>query len=87
VLLNNIRIAPKLAIVVGIALFGLGAAGTLASYLMEREMLNARIDQAKAIAETARSLAAGLWKEVDSGKMTKEAALAEFSRRANSMSV
>ena len=84
-LLNNIRLAPKLAIVVGVALLGLGAAGTLASYLMEREMLNARIDQAKAIVETARNMAAGLWKEVEAGKMTKEAALAEFGRRANSM--
>lgn len=84
-LLNNIRLAPKLAIVVGIALFGLGAAGTLASYLIEREMLNARIDQARAIVETARNMAAGLWKEVEAGKMTKEAALTELSRRGNSM--
>ncbi|MGJ4941855.1 methyl-accepting chemotaxis protein [Bradyrhizobium sp. HKCCYLS1011] len=84
-LLNNMKIAPKLAIVVGVALLGLGAAGTLASHLIEGEMLNARIDQAKAIVETARNMAAGLWKEVEAGKMTKEAALAEFSRRANSM--
>ncbi|MGJ5074974.1 methyl-accepting chemotaxis protein [Bradyrhizobium oligotrophicum] len=84
-LLNNLKIAPKLAIVVGVALVGLGAAGTLASYLMEREMLNARIDQAKAIVETARNMAAGLWKDVEAGKMTKEAALAELSRRGNSM--
>ncbi|XUM24821.1 methyl-accepting chemotaxis protein [Bradyrhizobium oligotrophicum S58] len=84
-LLNNLKIVPKLAIVVGVALFGLGAAGTLASHLIEREMLNARIDQAKAIVETARNMAAGLWKEVEAGKMTKEAALAELSRRGNSM--
>ncbi|WP_316227582.1 MULTISPECIES: methyl-accepting chemotaxis protein [unclassified Bradyrhizobium] len=84
-LLNNIKIGPKLAIVVGVALLGLGAAGTLASQLMEREMLNARIDQAKAIVETARNLAAAIWKDVEAGKMSKEAALAEFSRRANSM--
>ncbi|WP_316188854.1 methyl-accepting chemotaxis protein [Bradyrhizobium sp. SZCCHNS1054] len=84
-LLNNIKIGPKLAIVVGVALLGLGAAGTLASQLMEREMLNARIDQAKAIVETARNLAAAIWKDVEAGKMSKEAALVEFSRRANSM--
>ncbi len=84
-LLNNMKIAPKLAIVVGVALLGLGAAGTLASHLMEREMLNARIDQAKAIVETARNLAAAIWKDVEAGKMSKETALAEFSRRANSM--
>ncbi|CAL79602.1 putative methyl-accepting chemotaxis sensory transducer [Bradyrhizobium sp. ORS 278] len=84
-LLNNLKIAPKLAIVVGVALLGLGAAGTLASNLMEREMLNARVDQAKAIVEAARNMAAGLWKEVEAGKMSKEAALAELSRRGNSM--
>lgn len=84
-LLNNMKIAPKLAIVVGIALFGLGAAGMLASHLMEREMLNARIDQAKAIVESARNMAASIWKEVEAGKINKDAALAEFSRRANAM--
>ena len=30
-------------------------------------------------------MAAGLQKEVEAGKLTKEAALAEFGRRANSM--
>ena len=52
---------------------------------MQREMLNARIDQAKAIVDMALNLAAGLKKQVDAGQMTKEAALAEFGRRANSM--
>ena len=44
--LNNLTIAPKLGILVGVTLFGLCAAGVLASYLMEQEMLNARIDPA-----------------------------------------
>jgi methyl-accepting chemotaxis protein len=52
---------------------------------MQREMLEARIDQAKAIVEMARNMAAGLKKQVDAGELTKEAALAEFGRRANSM--
>jgi methyl-accepting chemotaxis protein len=83
--LNNLTIAPKFAIVVGLALLGLCAAGVLAGQLMQREMLNARIDQTKAIVEMARNMAAGLQKEVEAGKLTKEAALAEFSRRATSM--
>jgi methyl-accepting chemotaxis protein len=83
--LNNMKIAPKLAIVVGVALLGLAAAGTFAGYLMQGEMLSARIEQCKAIVETARNMAAALMKEVEAGKMTKEAALAEFGRRANSM--
>ncbi|MGO8909295.1 MAG: methyl-accepting chemotaxis protein [Bradyrhizobium sp.] len=83
--LNNLKIAPKLAILVGITLLGLCVAGVLAGYLMQREMLNARIDQVRAIVEFARNMAIGLQKQVDAGQLTKEAALAEFGRRGNSM--
>jgi methyl-accepting chemotaxis protein len=83
--LNNLKITPKLGILVGVTLFGLCVAGALAGYLMQREMLEARIDQTKAIVEMARNMAAGLKKQVDAGELTKEAALAEFGRRANSM--
>ena len=48
-------------------------------------MLNARIDQVHAIVDIARNMAIGLQKEVEAGKLTKEAALAEFGRRANTM--
>ena len=83
--LTNLKITPKLGILVGVTLLGLCAAGVLAGYLMQREMLNARIDQTKAIVEMGLNLAAGLKKQVDAGEMTKEAALAELGRRANSM--
>ncbi len=83
--LNNLKIVPKLGILVGVALLGLCIAGVLAGYLMQREMLNNRIDQVRAIVELARNMAAGLQKQVDAGQLTKEAALAEFGRRANSM--
>jgi methyl-accepting chemotaxis protein len=83
--LSNIRITPKLGILVGMTLLGLIAAGILAGYLVKREMLNARIDQTHAIVDMARNMAIGLQKQVDAGQMTKEAALAEFGRRANSM--
>jgi methyl-accepting chemotaxis protein len=83
--LNNLKITPKLGILVGVTLFGLCVAGALAVYLMQREMLEARIDQTKAIVEMARNMAAGLKKQVDAGELTKEAALAELGRRANSM--
>ncbi len=56
-----------------------------ACYLMWQEMLNARIDQARAISEIGRSLALGLQKEVDDGIVTKEAALAEFGRLGNAI--
>ena len=83
--LTNLTITPKLGILVGVTLLGLCAAGALAGYLMQREMLNARVEQTKAIVEIARNMASGLQKQVDAGQMTKEAAIAEFARRANSM--
>jgi methyl-accepting chemotaxis protein len=83
--LNNLKIAPKLGILVGVTLVGLCIASALASYLMQRQMLNGRIEQVHAIADMARNMALGLQKQVDAGQLTKEAALAEFGRRANSL--
>jgi methyl-accepting chemotaxis protein len=83
--LNNLKIAPKLGILLGITLLGLCVAGAIAAYLMQREMLNARIEQVRSIVEMGRNLALGLQKQVDAGQITKEAALAEFGRRASSM--
>ncbi|HJZ22277.1 MAG TPA: hypothetical protein VJ226_15035, partial [Bradyrhizobium sp.] len=83
--LTNLKITPKLGILVGVTLLGLSAAGFLAGYLMQQEMMAARIDQVRSVVEMGRSLAMGLQKQVDAGQITKEAALAEFGRRANSM--
>jgi methyl-accepting chemotaxis protein len=83
--LNNLTITPKLGILVGMTLFGLCIAGALAGYLMQREMLDARLDQIRSIVDVARNMAIGLQKQVDAGQLTKEAALAEFGRRANTM--
>ena len=81
--LTNMKITPKLGILVGVTLLGLCVAGALAGYLMQREMLNARIDQTKSIVDMALNMAAGLKKQVDAGQMTKEAAIAEFGKRAD----
>jgi methyl-accepting chemotaxis protein len=83
--LNNLTITPKLGILLGVTLFGLCIAGALAGYLMQREMFNARLDQVRSIVDVARNMAIGLQKQVDAGQLTKEAALAEFGRRANTM--
>jgi len=83
--LTNLKITPKLGILVGMTLLGLCAAGVLAAVLMQREMLNARIDQTRAIVEMGLNMAAGLKKQVDAGEMTREAALKEFGRRANTL--
>ena len=84
--LTNLKITPKLGILVGVTLLGLCAAGLLAGYLMQREMVNARFEQSRAITEMARNMAIGLQKQVDAGQMTKDAAIAEFSRRAVTLS-
>jgi methyl-accepting chemotaxis protein len=84
--LNNLTITPKLGILVGVTLFGLCIAGALAGYLMQREMLDARLDQVRSIVDVARNMAIGLQKQVEAGQLTKEAALAEFGRRGNTMS-
>ena len=83
--LKNLKITPKLGILVGVTLIGLCVAGVLAGYLMQREMLDARIDQMKAIVDIGVNMAAGLQKEVEAGKLSKEAAMAEFGRRGNTM--
>ena len=83
--LNNLKIAPKLGILVSATLVGLCVASAVASYLMQREMRNARVNQVHAIVDMARNMALGLQKQVDAVQLTKEAAIAEFSRRANSM--
>jgi methyl-accepting chemotaxis protein len=83
--LNNLTIAPKLGILVGVTLLGLCVSGGLAGYLMKEEMFNARVDQTKAIVEIARNMAAALQKEVQAGRMTKAAALAELRLLGNAM--
>ena len=84
-LLKNLPITPKLGILVGVAIVGLCVAGLFAAYMMKSELLNARMDQTRAIVETARNLAVGLQKQVEAGKLTKEAAIEEFQRRALTM--
>jgi methyl-accepting chemotaxis protein len=81
--LNNLTIAPKLGILVGVALLGLCVADGLAGYLMQQEMVNSRVDEINTIVDMARNLAIGLQKEVDAGKLSKEAAMAEFERIGN----
>ncbi|MGX7744709.1 methyl-accepting chemotaxis protein [Rhodopseudomonas parapalustris] len=79
---SNLRIAPKLGLLVAGTMIGLCLAGIFAGVMMQREMLHARFDQAKAITEMGRNLAVGLQKKVEAGEMTKEQAVAQFARDA-----
>lgn len=83
--LNNLPIAAKLGILVGVTLLGLSAAGLYSAFMMQREMVSAREAQTHALVETARNMAIGLQKQVEAGKMTKEAAIEEFGRSARTL--
>ena len=83
--LNNWPIALKLSVLVGVTLIGLVAAGFFAGRMMKNEMFSARKDQLVAIVDTARTMAMGLQKQVEAGKMTKDAAIAEWVERVKSM--
>jgi methyl-accepting chemotaxis protein len=83
--LNNWPIALKLGVLVGVTLVGLVAAGLFAGHMMQNEMLRARTEQTHAIVETARTMALGLQKQVEAGKLTKEAAIEEWAQRIRTM--
>ncbi|CAN5170417.1 methyl-accepting chemotaxis protein [soil metagenome] len=84
-LLDNMRITAKLAILVGLTLVGLCAAGLFAGSMMQKEMFTARVEQTHAIVETAKNMALGLQKQVEAGKLTKEAAIEEWATRVRTM--
>ncbi|MGC1534025.1 MAG: methyl-accepting chemotaxis protein [Bradyrhizobium sp.] len=84
-MLRNLTIAPKLGILVGATLLGLCVTGVIASYLMQQEMLSARMDQTKAIVTIAKNMAGELKREVDAGEMTKDQAMALLRKLGNAM--
>jgi len=84
-MLRNMTIAPKLGILVGATLLGLCVACGIASYLMQQEMFNARVDQTKAIVSMAKNMAVELKHQVDAGEMTKDQATAMLRKLGNAM--
>lgn len=84
-LLNNLPITAKLAVLVGVTLLGLSAAGLYSAYMMQQEMVVARVAQTRALVDTARNMAIGLQKQVDAGQMTKDAAIAEYAKRVQTL--
>jgi len=83
--LNNWPIALKLGVLVGVTLIGLCAAGLFAARMMHNEMYSARTEQLRAIVDTARNMAVGYQKQVQAGKLTKEAAVEQWVQRVQSM--
>src|SRR4051794_12963526 len=81
----NLKITSKLIVLVAVTLVGLCAAGALAGYMVKRQMLAQRTEQLKAMIEVGRNVAAALQKQVASGQLTKESAVAEFIHRIEPM--
>ena len=52
-LLNNLPITAKLGILVGVTLLGLCAAGLYSAYMMQQEMVSARVAQTHALVASA----------------------------------
>ena len=82
---NNLPITAKLGILVGVTLLGLCAAGVMAARLVSQEMMSARMEQTHAIVDVALNMAKGLQKQVEAGELTKDAAIKEFSKRAQTL--
>lgn len=83
--LNALPMHLKLGILIVVTLLGLSGTGFVAAYLMKQQMLQMRSEEVRTIVEVAQNLAAGFRKEVETGELTKESAIAEFGRRARTM--
>lgn len=75
----NLRITPKIYILVLVSLMGLCIAGFVSASIVKDQLLKARIDELRAIVEIARNKALALQKTIDAGKITREAAMLEFA--------
>ncbi|WP_398470194.1 methyl-accepting chemotaxis protein [Tardiphaga sp.] len=81
----DLPVSAKLGLLVGVTLVGLCLAGLQAIRLVNSEMQASRMEQVRAIVETARNMAFGLQKQTANGELTKDAAIAEFIKRARTM--
>jgi methyl-accepting chemotaxis protein len=83
--LNNLPIAAKLGILVGVTVVGLIASGLVSAYTIREGVMRARVAQTRIMVEMARNMAVGLQKQVEAGKMNREAAIAEFGRSVRTL--
>ena len=76
--LNNLKITPKLGILVGVTLLGLCVAGVLAGYLMQRRCSTRASSRPRSIVEMARNMAGELKKAGRCRQAHQGAAMAEL---------
>jgi methyl-accepting chemotaxis protein len=77
--LSNLRISIKLALLVGIVVAGVLAAGAGAARFAWQDMFAGRVGKLVAVVESARGVALGLKHRVDAGEMSRADALAALS--------
>lgn len=82
---DNLRVGKKLASIVVVLTVVLGSAGFLLAGVVHREMIASRVEELRALADTAVSVAANLKKQADAGEISPEQALDSFTRQTRSM--
>jgi methyl-accepting chemotaxis protein len=82
---DNFRIRTKLNLLVLLIVACVAAGGLAIAVGVRNELVSARIDELKAITESARSLAAGLQKQVVAGQLTRQQAEQDYVRQLAAM--
>jgi methyl-accepting chemotaxis protein len=73
--LTNLKISTKFAVLLAVLILGLAVAGFAASRLAHDALVNSRVEEMRAIVDTAIGTADALNKQVEAGKLTKEQAI------------
>jgi methyl-accepting chemotaxis protein len=76
--LTNRRISTKFAILLAVLVAGLAGAGLAAARIAHDDLVASRVEEMKAIVDTAIGIADSLDKQVQAGKLTREQAIDAF---------
>ena len=82
---DDLRLVAKLGLLVGLVLVGLLLSCGTGAWLVHREMMAGRMDELRAVVDTARSVAAGLLQRVEHGELSRADAEADLSRILRAM--
>jgi methyl-accepting chemotaxis protein len=79
--LTHLKISIKICVLLAVLVLGLALAGLAAARLAHQELVNSRVEQLKAIVDTALGIADALDKQVQAGKLTREQAIDALRER------
>ena len=77
---RGMTLRVRLSLLVGMAVLAVAVTGVMAARIMHDQLIEDRMSQLRSIVEGAGGIATKLQKEVEAGKITRDAALADFSR-------